>query len=104
MSGYINLKKIIYLTTNYYKNENDKIMVYSKRDVQTGNIVLIVINLDTENTQAGPINLDLSALGKSFGASFMVHDQVDGQSYMWSRDNYVILDPKDKVAHLFVVD
>jgi starch synthase (maltosyl-transferring) len=88
----------------FHTCENDKIMVYSKRDVQTGNIVLIVINLDTENTQAGPINLDLSALGKSFGASFMVHDQVDGQSYMWSRDNYVILDPKDKVAHLFVVD
>ncbi len=92
-----------YDNLKFHKCENDQIMVYSKRDETTDNTVIFVVNLDYKNSQQGPVTLDLEAIGKSYGSRFRVKDLMDGQEYEWNEHNYVVLDPKDKVAHALVI-
>lgn len=88
----------------FHSAGNDKIMCYSKRDAATGNTVLVVVNLDPYNTQSGWIQLNMPALGLDWQDRFRVVDQMDRVAYDWAEHNYVILNPQDKVAHLFVLE
>lgn len=83
---------------------NDKIMVYSKRDLETGNTILVVVNMDPYHTQSAWIQLNMPALGLDWQDRFRVVDQMDRIAYDWAEHNYVILNPLDKVAHLFVLE
>ena len=49
------------------------------------------------------IHLDLAALGFADGDRFEVHDEISGQTWPWSSDNYVRLDPSVEVAHILSV-
>lgn len=86
---------------HFHDVDNDQIMAYSKVDALTGNCVLVVVNLDSRNAQAGTVRLDLSKLGMT--GTFTVRDQVTGNTYEWGAENYVELRPWDDVAHIFVL-
>ncbi|HEY0814185.1 MAG TPA: alpha-1,4-glucan--maltose-1-phosphate maltosyltransferase [Pseudonocardia sp.] len=84
----------------FHHCDNDQIIVYSKTDPASGDTVLVVINLDPWNTQAGNTALDLPALGFNWGDTFTVHDEITGGTWQWGQFNYVQLEPWDHVAHI----
>ena len=83
---------------------NEQIVAYSKVDAETGNAVLVVVNLDPSSTQEGMLRVDASAVGLNDGESFDVHDQITGERYTWTTaetGNFIRLAPEKNVAHIF---
>lgn len=83
---------------------NEQIIAYSKVDAETGNAVLVVVNLDPRSTQEGMLRVDASAVGLNDGETFEVHDQITGERYTWTTaetGNFIRLAPEKNVAHIF---
>ena len=83
---------------------NDNIIAYSKVDAETGNAVLVVVNLDPTSTQEGMLRIDASAVGLNEGETFEVADQITGERYTWAATetgNFIRLAPEKNVAHIF---
>ncbi|MCG7289596.1 MULTISPECIES: maltotransferase domain-containing protein [unclassified Corynebacterium] len=83
---------------------NEQIIAYSKVDAETGNAVLVVVNLDPSATQEGMLRVDASAVGLNDGETFEVHDQITGERYTWTTaetSNFIRLAPEKNVAHIF---
>ena len=69
------------------------------------NLVLVIVNLDPSNAQATVVHWNMDLLGLT-GDSFVVDDQITGNSFSWNRDSFVSLDPRgdyNNVAHIAVV-
>lgn len=90
-------------TLTFHTTDNENILCYSK--TAGANAIIVVVNVDPDNTHAGWIDLDLEALG--IGASqgdrsFQVHDLLSGARHRWHGSrNYVQLNPKIVSAHIF---
>ncbi|MFF5256188.1 alpha-glucosidase C-terminal domain-containing protein, partial [Streptomyces leeuwenhoekii] len=85
----------------FHHADNDAVIAYSKR---TGSdVVLVVVNLDPRRTQEATISLDMPHLGLEWHDSTQVHDELTGETYHWSRTNYVRLEPGRAPAHVFHV-
>ncbi|RNL79975.1 alpha-1,4-glucan--maltose-1-phosphate maltosyltransferase [Nocardioides marmorisolisilvae] len=94
--------------------DDENIVCFSKR-VSTGSttqndgppndddVVIVVLNLDPHAAHETVVHLDLAALGLPDDARFEVHDELSDQTWQWSRDNYVRLDPNVAVAHILSV-
>jgi starch synthase (maltosyl-transferring) len=68
------------------------------------NVILVAVNLDPHNEQAGWIDLDLKRLGIGHDETFDVEDLLTGTHYKWhDRSNYVALRPSVMPAHIFRV-
>ena len=90
------------LSLEFHKVDNPMVMCYHKRDGD--NIILVAVNLDPFNEQAGWIDLDLKALGVAHDETFDVEDLLTGVHYKWhDRSNYVALRPDVMPAHIFRV-
>ena len=87
----------------FHHTDNDAIMAYSKADAATGNVVLVVVNLDPRNAQEATVHLDLPAVGRHPGDTFTVQDAISGAAYEWSDHNFVRLEPLRDVAHVFIL-
>ena len=94
----------------FHDVDNASIMAYSKSvndpllltKVPGENTILVVINLDPVNEQAGWVDLDLKVLGIPYDQNFAVEDLLTGVRYMWhDRSNYVALRPDVQPAHVF---
>ena len=85
---------------HFHNTESDAIIAYSKR---TGDdLILVVVNLDPTYAQETKVHWDMPALGLT-SAAFEVKDLLDGQSFNWSPETFVRLDPArpaGKVAHI----
>ncbi|MDN5895536.1 MAG: alpha-1,4-glucan--maltose-1-phosphate maltosyltransferase, partial [Nocardioides sp.] len=66
-------------------------------------IVIVVVNLDPHGTRESMVHLDLAALGLDPHESFLVHDELSGQTWNWTEHNYVRLDPAAEPAHILTV-
>ncbi|MCQ9133224.1 alpha-1,4-glucan--maltose-1-phosphate maltosyltransferase [Streptomyces hilarionis] len=85
----------------FHGTDNPAVIAYSKR---TGsNTVLVVVNLDPHHTQEATVSLDMPRLGLDDGATLSVRDELTGETYAWSRTNYVRLEPGRTPAHVFHV-
>ena len=88
--------------------DNRDILCFSKRTGGPGtdrpaDTVLVVVNLDPFATREATVSLDLPELGMAWDNVFEVYDEISGQSWSWSRHNYVRLDPGSEPAHVFSV-
>jgi starch synthase (maltosyl-transferring) len=82
--------------------DNDQLLAYVKTDAVSGNVMLMVVNLDPHRSQSGWVDLDLGALQLDAEQTFQVHDLLSEQRYLWrGRYNYVMLDPQRAPAHVF---
>ena len=100
----------------FHPTSDDQILAYSKRvdafHSPTGkdDVVLTVVNLDPHGARAGEVYLNLEALGlpgwvDASRPVVRVTDALTGDSYEWSGQNYVRLDPfAGQVAHVFSVE
>jgi starch synthase (maltosyl-transferring) len=87
---------------HFHHTDNEAIIAYSKRDGE--NLVLVIVNLDPSNAQATVVHWNMDLLGLT-GDSFVVDDQITGNSFSWNRDSFVSLDPRtdfNNVAHIAV--
>src|SRR4029453_14575219 len=83
--------------------DNDELICYAKVDATSGNVVLVVVNLDPHHTQSGWVTLDIADLGIAGERPFQVHDLLTDARYVWAAHNFVMLDPARVPAHLFRV-
>ena len=89
---------------HFHRVDNDRLICWSKRDRQTGDVVLCVVSLDPDWPQSGFVELDLGELGLGWDAPFEVRDELDGASYTWKgARNFVLLDPARSSAHVLAV-
>jgi starch synthase (maltosyl-transferring) len=90
------------LSIHFHDAENPNILCYSKSTADFNNVILIAINLDPFNEQAGWIHLDLERLGLPENENFIVEDLLTGTDYTWHDSrNYVALKPDIQPAHIF---
>jgi len=89
----------------FAETTNDQIVCYCKADRQTGNRLIIAVNLDSHNTQGGHVKLPLEHLGLVSGEQFTVRDLLSGDKYRWQGEwNYVQLNPYEMPAHILLID
>ncbi|MDY5840057.1 MAG: alpha-1,4-glucan--maltose-1-phosphate maltosyltransferase, partial [Corynebacterium camporealensis] len=82
---------------------NSNIIAYSKVDTVSGNVVLVVVNLDPRNPQEATVDIDMAAIGRNPGEVYTVQDVITGAAYSWSNRNFVRLEPLRDVAHVFIL-
>ncbi|WP_366183475.1 alpha-1,4-glucan--maltose-1-phosphate maltosyltransferase [Flavobacterium ovatum] len=86
---------IIFCDTN-----NENIMAYYKYDDDLQNKTLMVVNLDSSNSQQGSVRLPIDKLGIN---PVHIVDLITGNSYLWDKEwNYVDISP-DLPFHLFKI-
>jgi starch synthase (maltosyl-transferring) len=89
-------------TLRFYPTTNDSILCYSKTSADGTNVVLVIVNVDPHNTQAGWVELDLESLQLDTSKPFQVHDLLSGARHTWHGGrNYVQLNPHVVPAHIF---
>lgn len=82
--------------------ENQFLLAFAKMDVDSGNTVVVVVNLDLHHTQSGWIHLPADGIDLPEDQSFLVHDLLSEDRFVWSgRTNFVELNPHALPAHIF---
>ncbi|RHW27784.1 DUF3416 domain-containing protein [Nocardioides immobilis] len=84
-----------------HPTDDDGIVCFSK--TAGADRVIVVINLDPHAVRDAMVHLDLAALGLEADATIPVHDELTGNDWHWSADNYVRLDPHEEPAHVLTV-
>ncbi len=85
---------------HFHPADNPNILCYSKSS--GSNTILVAINLDPAQEQAGWIDLDLKQLAIPHNQNFEIEDLLTGVHYTWhDRSNYVALRPDTMPAHIF---
>jgi starch synthase (maltosyl-transferring) len=85
---------------HFHPVDNPNILCYSKSS--GNNRILVAINLDSTQEQAGWIDLDLKQLAIPHNENFEIEDLLTGVHYQWhDRSNYVALSPNVMPAHIF---
>jgi starch synthase (maltosyl-transferring) len=92
--------------TNNYQSchvDNDQMMAWAK--VFGENKIVCVVCLDAYSKQSATVHLPLHTLGMSESDSYVVHDLISGDQYVWNGSrNYVELDPNRIPFHLFRIE
>jgi starch synthase (maltosyl-transferring) len=85
---------------HFHHVDNSNIICYSK--ASGANRILVAMNLDPAQEQAGWIDLDLKRLAIPHNENFEIEDLLTGVRYQWhDRSNYVALRPDVMPAHVF---
>jgi len=88
----------------FHDADNPHLLCYSKSTADYSNTILVAINLDPSQEQAGWIDLDLGELAIPYNRNFDVEDLLTGKHYQWhDLSNYVALRPETMPAHIFRV-
>jgi starch synthase (maltosyl-transferring) len=89
---------------HFHLTDNDSIICYSKRDPDSDDAVLVVVNLDPYSVQAGWVDVDWAQLGHPYESTYEVLDELTNARYIWhGAQNWVRLDPAGMPAHVLVV-
>jgi starch synthase (maltosyl-transferring) len=89
-------------TLRFHASENDGILVFSKRDPDTGDTVLVCCSTDPHQVREGWVHLRLDELAVGWNEAFTVSDLLSGVNYEWGEHNFVRLSPHQP-AHIFAV-
>ena len=88
------------LSLKFHPVDNSNLLCYSKRSGD--NRILVAVNLDPTQEQAGWLDLDLKELAIPHNQNFEIEDLLTGIRYQWhDRSNYVALRPEVMPAHIF---
>jgi starch synthase (maltosyl-transferring) len=88
----------------FHPLDNDQLIAYTKMNRERTNVVLVVVNLDFQNTQSGWVELPLADLGLDPHQPYQVHDELIDERFLWHGSrNYVQLNPHACPAHVFVI-
>ena len=88
----------------FHRTDNERIICYSKRSDDDGNLIVVVVSLNHLHTEQGFIELPLGDLGIASGRPYQVTDLLGGQTFTWQgAHNFVELDSRKLPAHIFRV-
>lgn len=88
----------------FFEIDNDMITAYGKMTDDLSNVTIMVVNLDPYHKQSGWLNLPLKELGIEPGQTFLLHDTLSNDKYIWHDSrNYLELDPRVMPAHILQV-
>ena len=88
----------------FHPIDNEQLIAYSKVSEDFTDVILVVVNLDPHNTQAGWISVALKELKLGDHEAYQVHDLLTDARYVWrGSKNFVQLDPSILPAHIFRV-
>jgi starch synthase (maltosyl-transferring) len=87
-------------TLRFHHIDNDALLAYSKQDPETGDTVVMVVNLDPDSPQSATLWLDLPSLGFGEDEQVIAHDEITGETWGWGKANYIQLEPWRAVAHV----
>jgi starch synthase (maltosyl-transferring) len=91
-------------TLRVHQVEGEDVVCFSRTDPGSGQSLLVLVNVDPFNVHEATTGLDLDVLGLTHDQSYVMHDELGGESFTWhGAANYVRLDPRVAVAHAFVV-
>jgi starch synthase (maltosyl-transferring) len=89
----------------FAETNNDQIICYTKVDQQTGNRLIVVVNLDVHHTQSANVRLPIPELNLTYDSGFRVRDLLSGHIYNWQGEwQYVELNPYQMPAHIFRIE
>jgi len=84
--------------------DNEQIFCYWKADDDLSTIFLIVVNLDPYHNQSGWITVPLKKWGIDPSTSFLAHDLLSNDKYIWQGErNYIELNPTVCPAHILKI-
>jgi starch synthase (maltosyl-transferring) len=88
----------------FHPVDNEQLIAYTKVSEDFSDKILVVVNLDPHNTQAGWVSVALKELKLGNDEAYQVHDLLTDARYAWRGSrNFVQLDPSILPAHLFRV-
>ena len=77
---------------------------YGKVSRDSGNIILVVVNLDPSRVQGGRLHVPLEQLGIAPGHPYLVHDLISEEKSIWQGSwNFIELDPRQMPARIFQI-
>ncbi len=86
----------------FHPTDNEQLIFYSR--TMWRNDLLILVNLDPNNRQAGMADVPVGVLGLAPDSSYEVEDLLTGRRYEWRGvRNYVDLDPAVRAGHVLRV-
>ena len=92
------------LNLDFHPVDNEQIIAYSKMSDDLLNIIVAVVNLDPQRTQAGMVDLPLDLFHLDPRQPYQMHDLLTDAKYVWRGPrNYVELDPQRLPAHIFCI-
>jgi starch synthase (maltosyl-transferring) len=85
----------------FHTVDNDKLICYSKRTPDKGNVIVTIVNLDPQWKQSGFVSLPLEELGIDVRHPYRMVDLVTGAAFTWQGPtNYIELRPYEFPAHI----
>ncbi|MCU1242874.1 MAG: glgE [Candidatus Acidoferrum typicum] len=88
----------------FHPTDNSQLIAYSKVSGDFSDKILVVVNLDPRNPQAGWVSVALKELKVGNDEAYQVHDLLTDARYVWhGARNFVQLDPSILPAHIFRV-
>ena len=89
---------------HFADSENQDIVCYGKYDEASGNVVIVVVNMNPYHTQGGYFRLPLHELGIDWARPFYLYDILSDSHYTWQGEwNFAQLNPYLMPAHVFQV-
>jgi starch synthase (maltosyl-transferring) len=87
---------------HFHDVDNPEVIAYTKGTRASGDLVLVIVNLDPVHTQEATVHLDLQAVGLPEWEPYRAHDELTGETYQWQGGaNYVRFEPAlDRVGHV----
>ncbi|MGW5361264.1 maltotransferase domain-containing protein [Actinopolymorpha pittospori] len=98
------LRRLRNLSVHHVPDPN--LVVFSKRErLPDGreDTVLVVVNLDPHAPHESTVSLTMPDLGLDWSDTFIVRDEITGESWRWGQHNYVRLDPAHQSAHILAL-
>ncbi|MBD3347449.1 MAG: DUF3416 domain-containing protein [Chitinivibrionales bacterium] len=84
--------------------ENDQLLCYLKTAHHHSNAIIVAVNMDSNYTQSGLVDVPVDLLKIGEEQPYMVHDLISDNKYIWKgRFNYIELNPHIIPAHIFRV-
>jgi starch synthase (maltosyl-transferring) len=88
-------------TLRFHPIDNEEILAFTKSDPGSGNLILVLANLDPHHTQSGWLELPIDELGIEADRPYQMHDLLTGARFLWhGRRNFVQLDPHHVPVHI----
>jgi len=94
-----------YANIEFIPTDSEQLLAWFKWTNDFENPIIVVVNLDPENTQESMIHLPLEKLGLSPDTSFQVKDLMFDEAYHWQgSSNFVSLPPRSKPLHILKIE
>jgi starch synthase (maltosyl-transferring) len=88
----------------FMPTDNEQLIAYARRSADGDDTLLVVVNLDPHQVQAGFVDVNLDSLDLQPDTDYAVHDLLDDQRWTWRNGrNFVRLDPHHCPAHVFQI-